>query len=61
MRITDLDEDQQGEQGQVASIYKSLKTKSTVTAGGQVADERPPSEQAVNNSDRLNNLLKRRE
>jgi hypothetical protein len=61
MRITDLDEDQQGEQGQVASIYQSLKTKSTVTAGGQVADERPPSEQAVNNSDRLNNLLKRRE
>jgi hypothetical protein len=59
LRITDLDEDEQGEEGQVASIYQSLKQKSTVAPAGQEVAQ--PATTAVNNSDRLQNLLKRRE
>lgn len=57
LRITDLDEDEQGETGQVQSIYQSLKNKPTITANEQTA---APTV-AVNNADRLQNLLKRRE
>jgi putative ubiquitin-RnfH superfamily antitoxin RatB of RatAB toxin-antitoxin module len=59
LRITDLDEDEQSEEGQVASIYQSLKQKSTVAPAGQEVAQ--PATTAVNNSDRLQNLLKRRE
>ena len=61
LRITDLDEDEQGEEGQVASIYQSLKSNkqtSVSPAGEQVTQS---TTVAVNNADRLNNLLKRRE
>lgn len=59
LRITDLDEDDD-EGSTVTSIYQNLKTKTTVTAGEQVAETKPET-QAVSNSDRLQSLLKRRE
>ena len=59
LRITDLDEDEQGEEGQVASIYQSLKNKATVSPAGE--DSAQPTTQAVNNAERLQSLLKRRE
>ena len=61
LRITDLDEDEQGEEGAVASIYQSLKANATASVsppGQQVAQ---PAAVAVDNADRLKNLLKRRE
>lgn len=60
LRITDLDEDDQ-EDGTVTSIYQNLKTKSTVSSGEQVAETPTEEKTVVNNSDRLQNLLKRRE
>jgi hypothetical protein len=61
LRIADLDEDDRDDEtSQVTSIYQKLKTKSTITAGEQVVDESTAS-QSVSNSDRLKNLLKRRE
>lgn len=59
LRITDLDEDEQGEEGQVASIYQSLKNKATVSPAGE--DSVQPATQAINNAERLQSLLKRRE
>ena len=59
LRITDLDEDEQGEDGQVASIYQNLKNKATVSPAGQESVQ--PATTAVDNADRLKNLLKRRE
>ena len=61
LRITDLDEDERDEDGQVTSIYQNLKANaqaSTSPAGQQSA---PSTTAAVSNADRLNNLLKRRE
>ena len=61
LRITDLDDDEQGEDGQVASIYQSLKANanSSVSPAGKQVTETTTT--AVNNADRLQNLLKRRE
>ena len=59
LRITDLDEDEQGEEGQVASIYQSLKNKATVSPAG--TESAQPDNTAVENAARLQNLLKRRE
>ena len=59
LRITDLDEDEQGEEGQVASIYQSLKNKATVSPAG--TESAQPVTSAVENAARLQNLLKRRE
>jgi hypothetical protein len=59
LRITDLDEDEQGEDGQVASIYQSLKNKATVSPAGTESVQ--PDNTAVENAARLQNLLKRRE
>jgi hypothetical protein len=59
LRITDLDEDEQGEEGQVASIYQSLKNKATVSPAGTESVQ--PDNTAVENAARLQNLLKRRE
>ena len=59
LRITDLDEDEQGEEGQVASIYQSLKNKATVSPAG--TESAQPVNSAVQNAERLQNLLKRRE
>jgi len=59
LRITDLDEDEQGEDGQVASIYQSLKNKATVSPAG--TESAQPDNTAVENAARLQNLLKRRE
>ena len=59
LRITDLDEDEQGEAGQVASIYQSLKNKATVSPAG--TESAQPDNTAVENAARLQNLLKRRE
>jgi len=61
LRITDLDEDEQGEDGQVASIYQNLKAnvQASVAPAGQQTTE--TTTVAVNNADRLQNLLKRRE
>ena len=59
LRITDLDEEEQGEEGQVASIYQSLKNKATVSPAG--TESAQPDNTAVENAARLQNLLKRRE
>jgi hypothetical protein len=59
LSITDLDEDEQGEDGQVASIYQSLKNKATVSPAGTESVQ--PDNTAVENAARLQNLLKRRE
>ena len=59
LRITDLDEEEQGEEGQVASIYQSLKNKATVSPAG--VESAQPDNTAVENAARLQNLLKRRE
>ena len=59
LRITDLDEEEQGEEGQVASIYQSLKNKATVSPAGTESVQ--PDNTAVENAARLQNLLKRRE
>ena len=59
LRITDLDEEEQGEEGQVASIYQSLKNKATVSPAGTESEQ--PDNTAVENAARLQNLLKRRE
>jgi KaiC/GvpD/RAD55 family RecA-like ATPase len=61
LRITDLDEDEQDEKSQVTSIYQSLKanTKTSVSPAGEQVTQ--STTVAVNNADRLNNLLKRRE
>jgi|TARA_B110000503_G_scaffold142038_1_gene237513 archaellum biogenesis ATPase FlaH len=61
LRITDLDEDEQGENGQVASIYQTLKNKSTVSPAGTESVQPAASTTAAQNADRLKNLLKRRE
>lgn len=58
LRITDLDDDD--EDSSVTSIYQNLKTKSTIKSGDQVA-ETTAETTAISNSDRLQNLLKRRE
>ena len=59
LRITDLDEEEQGEEGQLASIYQSLKNKATVSPAGTESVQ--PDNTAVENAARLQNLLKRRE
>ena len=60
LRITDLDEDEQGEEGQVSSIYQSLKNKATVSPAGTESAQ-PTTTTSVNSAERLQNLLKRRE
>jgi KaiC/GvpD/RAD55 family RecA-like ATPase len=58
LRITDLDEDEQDDKNNVQSIYQSLKIRATVKPGETVATS---NVQTTDATDRLKNLLKKRE
>jgi hypothetical protein len=62
LRIVDLDEDEQGDESQVKSIYQNLKANanSSVSPAGQQTVAATTTS-AADNADRLKNLLKRRE
>ena len=61
LRITDLDEDEQGDNGQVTSIYQTLKANVSTSPAGQQSVQPATASVAVDNADRLKNLIKRRE
>jgi len=60
LRITDLDEDQQGEEAQASDIYNKLKSSSTLVGKARV--EEPVGQQsAAINTDRLRSILKKQD
>jgi hypothetical protein len=61
LRITDLDEEEQSEEGQVASIYQKLKSSNGAVAQGESVTSTTATVTATDSADRLKNLLKRRE
>ena len=62
LRITDLDEDEQDDDGAVTSIYQKLKTKSTVApAGESVTENKLDANPQVDATDRLKSLLRKSE
>jgi len=62
LRITDLDEDEQQDDGAVTSIYQKLKTKSTVApAGESITENNMDADPQVQATDRLKSLLRKSE
>ncbi len=62
LRIEDLEEDEQQDDGGVTSIYQKLKTKSTVApAGENVAENNMNANPQVDATDRLKSLLRKSE
>lgn len=62
LKIEDLDEDEQEDDGGVTSIYQKLKTKSSVApAGENVAENNMDADPQVDASDRLKSLLRKSE
>ena len=60
LRIEDLDEDEQEDDGGVTSIYQKLKTKSTVApAGENITENNMDADPQVNATDRLKSLLRK--
>ena len=62
LKIEDLDEDEQQDDGGVTSIYQKLKTKSSVApAGENVAENNMDADPQIDASDRLKSLLRKSE
>ena len=62
LKIEDLDEDEQEDDGGVTSIYQKLKTKSSVApAGENVAENDMDADPKVDATDRLRSLLRKSE
>lgn len=61
LRIVDLDEDEQSEDGQVTSIYQSLKQKSTITSGETQTENNLSATPSVSPTDRLKSLMRNSE
>ena len=62
LRIEDLDEDEQQDDGGVTSIYQKLKTKSTVApAGESVTENNMDANPQIDATDRLKSLLRKSE
>jgi len=62
LKIEDLDEDEQQDDGGVTSIYQKLKTKSSVApAGENVAENNMDADPQVDATDRLKSLLRKSE
>jgi len=62
LKIEDLDEDEQEDDGGVTSIYQKLKTKSSVApAGENIAENNVDADPQVDATDRLKSLLRKSE
>ena len=62
LKIEDLDEDEQEDEGAVTSIYQKLKTKSSVApAGESVTENNMDANPQVDATDRLKSLLRKSE
>ena len=62
LRITDLDESEQEDDGGVTSIYQKLKTKSTVAPAGEtVTENNMDADPKIDATDRLKSLLRKSE
>jgi replicative DNA helicase len=62
LKIEDLDEDEQEDDGAVTSIYQKLKTKSSVAPAGEtVTQNNLDADPQVDATDRLKNLLRKSE
>ena len=60
LKIEDLDEDEQEDDGGVTSIYQKLKTKSSVAPAGEtVTENNMDADPQVDATDRLKNLLRK--